>query len=115
MAGWKFGSKQKEEEVNEDEEVEYVEEEVEVDEDDEDVEYVEEEVEVDEDEEETEEASPVATVTKAPAPAAKSSSAASDSKIKEVYIIRYLVILQLESQLEEERENVNLLQESWIL
>ena len=51
MAGWKFGNKQKEEEVEE--EVEYVEEEVEVDSNGEEVEYVEEEVEVTDDEDET--------------------------------------------------------------
>lgn len=51
MAGWKFGSKQKTEEPEE--EVEYVEEEVEVDSNGEEVEYVEEEVEVTDDEGET--------------------------------------------------------------
>ena len=86
MAGWKFGNKQKEEEVNDDEEVEYVEEEVEVDEDDEEVEYVEEEVEVEEDEEEEEEEEEIVAPVKASAPISKTASSAIDSKIKDVLL-----------------------------
>ena len=78
MAGWKFGNKQKEEEVEE--EVEYVEEEVEVDSNGEEVEYVEEEVEVTDDEDETN------TIPKAGF-ATKSTSgvSSSNSKVEEVF------------------------------
>ena len=65
MAPWKFGNKQKKEVDEEDENVEYVEEEVEVDSNGEEVEYVEEEVEVTDDDEEEEAKVPAASHTSA--------------------------------------------------
>lgn len=65
MPAWKFGQKAPKEE---EEEVEYVEEEVEVDSNGEEVEYVEEEVEVTDDEEEEERAPPASSKPQ-PAPA----------------------------------------------
>ena len=79
MAGWKFWNKQKEEEVEE--EVEYVEEQVEVDSNGEEVEYVEEEVEVTDDEDET--------VAEPKAESAKKTTSVSGakSKMEEVFDI----------------------------
>ena len=84
MAGWKFGSKQKKEEVQKEPEVEYVEEEGESNEDGEEVEYVAEEGEVTDDGEEEEDSQ---TKKAAPAAAAKKAPAAGISKVKQVIVV----------------------------
>lgn len=87
MAGWKFGSKQKKEEVQKEPEVEYVEEEGESNEDGEEVEYVEEEVEVTDDGEEEEEEEDSQTKKAVPVAAAKKAPAAGISKVKQVVVV----------------------------
>lgn len=83
MAPWKFGNKQKKEVDEEEENVEYVEEEVEVDSNGEEVEYVEEEVEVTDDEEEEE--AKVSTVSHTSVASGKSNRVREVSSLKLAY------------------------------
>ena len=83
MAPWKFGNKQKKEVDEEEENVEYVEEEVEVDSNGEEVEYVEEEVEVTDDEEEEE--AKVSTVSHTSVASGKSNRVKEVSSLKLAY------------------------------
>ena len=77
MAPWKFGNKQQKKEEEEGEDVEYVEEEVEVDSNGEEVEYIEEEVEVTDDEEEQE--------SKVPSVSQISVTPNNSNRVQEVY------------------------------